>query len=320
MTTTDIPTRSATGPRTAEATATATGPTAAEVLFAALREQIGHLLDQEPRIRAHMPDAVAEMRVDTRRLRCILTGYRGALDRRRTDPILADLKWLGAELADERDTEVMAEHFADVLEKLPHDLVRGPVAADLDEVLGQRVEEDTRRILAALVSARYAGLRERLEDLLADPPLTERAARPAHLELARGVAKAYRELDRLIRSAVEVADELERAVALHEARKAAKRVRYMCEVATPAVGKPAKRLRRRTEKLQQLLGDHQDAAVARPTLHCLGLQADRHGHSAFTYGVLYAAEHFRALEVERALPALLDRLRAPEVTDWLKPA
>jgi CHAD domain-containing protein len=213
----------------------------------------------------------------------------------------------------------MAEWFAQVLEQLPHELVRGPVAADLDQALGQRAEEDTRRILTMLDSARYAGLRELLDELLADPPFTETANRPARRELPRAVAKAYRRFDRLIRVAAEVVDDLERADALHEARKAAKRVRYMCEVAVPAVGKPAKQLRRRTEKLQKVLGDHQDAAVARPTLHCLGLEADRHGNSAFTYGVLYATEHFRARDVERALPALLEHLRAPDATDWLNP-
>src|SRR5882757_9376125 len=124
----------------------------------------------------------------------------------------------------------------------------------------------------------------------------------------------------MICSALRVEHELERADALHEARKAAKRVHYMCEVAVPAVGKPAKRLRRTMRKLQGMLGEHQDAAVARPTLHCLGLQADRHGHSAFTYGVLYAAEHFRARDVERALPTLVELLRAPDATNWLDTA
>jgi CHAD domain-containing protein len=296
---------------------TATEPTAAAVLLDALTERIDHLLAQQSRIHAHAHDAIATMRVDARQLRSILTGFRRCLDRLRTDPIVADLKWLGAELADERDTEVMAQRFAVVLEQLPHELVRGPVAADLDDVLGQRVEENTRRILTALDSVRYARLRQQLSELLANPPLTYRAGRPARDELARSVAKAYRRLDQTICAALEVDNEVERATALHEARKAAKRVRYMCDVVAPAVGKPAKRLRQTTRKLQDALGDHQDAAVARPTLHCLGLQADRHGHSAFTYGVLYATEHFRARDIEHALPALIERLRAPEVTDWL---
>lgn len=292
-------------------------PTAAAVLVDALAERISHLLVQQRRIHAHAQDAVAAMRVDTRELRSILAGFRRCLDRRRTDPIVADLRWLGSELADERDTEVMAQRFAAVLETLPDELVRGPVAADLDQVLGQRVEEDTRRLLVTLDSARYADLRQQLDDLLADPPLTDRASRPARDELPRSVAKAYRRLDQLIRSALEVDGDIERAEALHEARKAAKRVRYMCEVAVPVVGKPAKRLRRIARALQDALGEHHDAAVARPTLHCLGLQADRHGHSAFTYGVLYAAEHFRARDVERALPDLLEPLHDREATDWL---
>jgi CHAD domain-containing protein len=120
-------------------------------------------------------------------------------------------------------------------------------------------------------------------------------------------------------AAAEAGRAADRAVALHDARKAAKRVRYLCEVAEPVVGSPAEHLRKRVAGLQELLGEHQDAVVARPALRRLGQAATGQGHNAFTYGVLYAVEHFRAERVERDLPAQLARVRDPRVVAWLDP-
>jgi hypothetical protein len=42
--------------------------------------------------------------------------------------------------------------------------------------------------------------------------------------------------------------------------------------------------------VQQLLGDHQDAAVARPVLREIGAQAHLDEENGFTYGVLHERE------------------------------
>ncbi|KJY44865.1 metal-binding protein, partial [Streptomyces sp. NRRL S-444] len=100
-------------------------------------------------------------------------------------------------------------------------------------------------------------------------------------------------------------------LALHEARKAAKRARYAAEAAGPALGKPAKRLAKAVKSVQSLLGDHQDSVVARDALHGLGVQAAGAGESAFTWGVLYAREEGLAERGERELPDVWAKVSAP---------
>ena len=73
-------------------------------------------------------------------------------------------------------------------------------------------------------------------------------------------------------------------MALHSARKAAKRARYAAEAARPALGRPAKRFAKRMKRVQQLLGDHQDSVVAREALRELATQAHTAGEAAFTLG------------------------------------
>ena len=82
----------------------------------------------------------------------------------------------------------------------------------------------------------------------------------------------------------------ERDVEWHEARKAAKRLRYATEAAAPVLGAPAKRLVKRVKEVQELLGDHQDAVVARPVLREIGVAAHLDGENGFTYGILHERE------------------------------
>jgi CHAD domain-containing protein len=109
----------------------------------------------------------------------------------------------------------------------------------------------------------------------------------------------------------------ERDLALHEARKAAKRLRYATEATRPALGKPAKRLQQRLKKVQQLLGEHQDTVVSRPVLRQLAGQAHVEGANGFTYGLMHAAEADRAARAERDLPARWGKMRKRKNTAWL---
>ncbi|NEC95354.1 CHAD domain-containing protein, partial [Streptomyces albidoflavus] len=97
--------------------------------------------------------------------------------------------------------------------------------------------------------------------------------------------------------------------ALHQARKAAKRARYAAEAASPALGKPAKRHRKRVKAVQQLLGVHQDSVVAREALRQLAVEAHGAGESAFTWGLLYGTEQSRAEAAERELPEVWEKVR-----------
>jgi len=53
------------------------------------------------------------------------------------------------------------------------------------------------------------------------------------------------------------------------------------------LGKPADRLVGRVKQVQELLGDHQDAVVARPVLREIGVAAHLEGENGFTYGLLH---------------------------------
>ena len=77
---------------------------------------------------------------------------------------------------------------------------------------------------------------------------------------------------------------------LHEVRKAAKRARYAAEAAEPVLGPRARRMARRAEALQELLGEHQDSVTARSLLRQLGVQAHLAGENGYTYGMLCGME------------------------------
>ena len=110
----------------------------------------------------------------------------------------------------------------------------------------------------------------------------------------------------------------ERDTALHETRKAAKRLRYATEAAEPALGKPAGRLRKRLKPVQTLLGDHPDTVVARPVLRELAARAHLDGGNGFTFGLLHGIEAARAERAEHNLPDRWKRMTKPRNTSWLK--
>jgi CHAD domain-containing protein len=299
--------------------ATADPARAGDVVMAAVRAQVIQLRTQEPRVRAELPDSVTQMRVATRQLRSILNGYTRILDSHRTAAVAEELKWLGAQLAEEHDTEVMIERFNQVIQALPENLIIGPLACDIEQALGQLAAQGEQTIMAALNSPRYHTLHQQLDQLLTHPPLTHRAERPAHTELPKSLAKAVRRLDRRLSTAETQPQGTERDEALHEARKTDKQVRYMTEILIPIIGKPARRLHRHTKKLQNLLGEYQDAVIARPILKQLAATAHNNGHSAFTYGLLYAIEHNRMQHVLTQLPNRLQHLRDDKTLAWLTP-
>src|SRR5882757_7176639 len=121
---------------------------AGEVVLDALRAQVEHLRAQELGARQAIPSAVAEMRVTTRQLRSTLRGFSRVLDAQATLPVAQELKWLGAQLGEENDTEAMIKEFNRLLAALPQDLIRGPVETELDHELGrltQRANTPPRR-------------------------------------------------------------------------------------------------------------------------------------------------------------------------------
>ncbi|MGW8766888.1 CYTH and CHAD domain-containing protein [Streptomyces sp. NPDC055815] len=287
--------------------------TAGAAVLAYVREQVEAIVALDPAVRRDLPDAVHQLRVACRRLRSAFKTYRAVLDRDVTDPLGDELKWLAGELGAARDQEVLTERLSARIDDVPKTLRLGPVRARLRIWTSARGTGARRRALAALDSDRHLALLEALDALLADPPLRKAARRDARKVLARAVLKDHDRLAGRVDDALALDPGHERDLALHAARKAAKRARYAADAARPTLGKPAKKLAKRVKAVQTLLGEHQDAVVARATLRELAVQAHAAGESAFTWGLLHGREEAAAAEQERELPAAWARASAPRI-------
>ena len=159
-------------------------------------------------------------------------------------------------------------------------------------------------LIAVLDGKRYLALLAALDALVADPPLLKGAVGDPAKVIAMAVRKDFGKVSDLVEQALDRPPGADRDLAMHEARKKAKRTRYTADAATPALGGPAAGLVKSMKSLQILLGDHQDSVVARDALRDLAIQAHAAGESAFTWGLLYGEEEARAADRERELPQI----------------
>ncbi|OPG09028.1 metal-binding protein [Streptomyces sp. GKU 895] len=277
---------------------------AGEAVLDYVADQISSLVKLDPAVRRDLPDSVHKMRVACRRLRSVLRSYRAVLDRKSTDAVRKELKWLGGELGAERDQEVLLERLSSRLEALPQELAFGPVSARLQIWDAGKSSEARRRTLDALNSDRYLALLDSLAALTERPPLRAKAARKPKKVMTKAIGKEYDRLSGRVTFALDLPPGEERDTALHEARKAAKRTRYATEPARGALGKPAERLGKRVKAVQKVLGDHQDSVVARDALREIALAAHAAGETGFVWGLLYGQEQAAADRRERELPAV----------------
>ena len=305
--------------RAADAEVTARSP-AGDVVLAYIRTQVLAIARYDPLVRRDAPDAVHQMRVATRRARSALQAFGQIIDREATRSLGGELKWLAAELGHARDSEVMLERLTADLAAIPPALVVGPVEVRMTGHFTAELAQAGKAALHALDGPRYLRLRDDLDVLLADPPLSPLAGRKAGKALVRPVRRAARRLQRALaavpaaedrgpetsapegHAAEDLGNAVDRDTAIHEARKAAKRARYAAEAALPALGGQASRQAAQAKDLQELLGDHHDSVVTRTVLRGLADQARSAGEDTFTYGVMYERQACAASEIERELP------------------
>jgi CHAD domain-containing protein len=174
--------------------------------------------------------------------------------------------------------------------------------------LSRRHREAHGRLVDELDSERYLTLLDDLDHLLAEPPLTDRAQRPARKELRRLVHAAARRVERRAERA-DAATGAERDEALHEVRKAAKRARYAAEATEVVLGKPATKQAAAMEAVQELLGEVQDSVASRDLLRELAMVAHLAHENAFTYGVLHGRQALAAHEALDDYPRRRRRAR-----------
>ncbi len=152
--------------------------TAGDHVLAYVRAQRDAIVDLDPAVRQDAEESVHDMRVATRRLRSTFKSFRKVLDRKVTDPIGDELKWLAAELGVDRDHEVLAERLGTVLDDLaPHPPAAAPSATGWAPGPTAEYGGARRRLLGVLDSARYLTLLDALDAVVAEPAATARRRR-----------------------------------------------------------------------------------------------------------------------------------------------
>lgn len=219
------------------------------------------------------PEGVHQLRVAVRRIRAVLKASRfddGGV-------LLAELRWFFGELGPLRDLDVLIDRF--------HGDTEG---FSVDEMVvferlmkGLRAERGVarRRVTRALRGKRYGQLLATLAETDVHPVASAEAG-------LKEVARPYRKL----RKAVVIAGPDPADEVLHELRILGKKLRYAAELAAPSGGKPVRRLVKATKRLQDVLGEHQDACVAEVRVR--GLVAED-AEEAFIAGRLVERERNR---------------------------
>jgi CHAD domain-containing protein len=232
--------------------------TVADVVRAAIVRSLRQLVSYDPAIRLSGDvESVHKARVATRRLRSDLRTFRPVLEWAWSEPLRAELQWLGRALGQVRDADVLLDALAARAAALPD--AHQPAAAQLRCTLEAARRRDRDELLETLDSDRYVALLDELVAAADRPRLRDGTGRsPVGVVARRLVAKPQRRFDRHARDLDRRAPD----AALHEARKRAKQVRYASEALAPVLGRRARVRARRFADVQQVLGEHQDAVVA----------------------------------------------------------
>jgi CHAD domain-containing protein len=246
----------------------------------AVAEQVDQLVEWDRAVRADVEDSVHQMRVTTRKIRSLLQSAGDVFGISDDAWVLDELRQLAAVLGVARDAEVLAERYAEALDGLAPELVRGPVRRRLVDGAQRRYRSGWRRSLIAMRSQRYFRLLDALDGLVAaEPPTTPSGEKPSPTT----IDSAYKRVRKAAKKAAAAAD-TEHDEALHRIRKGAKRLRYTAA----ATGKG--KVSERAKAIQSLLGDHQDSVVSRTHLLQEAEAAHAAGEDTFTYGLLHQLE------------------------------
>jgi len=275
----------------------------AQPLTAYLRAQVDAAMEHLEEVPEER--AIHQTRVAIRRLRSTLRVFAGLLDLTEEQRAAADeeLSWFAGVLGEVRDRQVQRGRFITVLAELSHEDVPAATVVRSAALIEQTLLAEERVAATAveetLGSARYRALRGLLEAWREQPPVAPAEAGKEHRRAVRAAARrSARTADKRLAAAVAGADDAE----LHRARKASKRARYAGEVLR--LSGRGEEQRTRYKRLQEVLGDFQDAVVAQETIRRLAGAIDD-APCCFVLGLLYAQARDDAAAARRRARTLL---------------
>jgi len=211
---------------------------------------------------------------------------------------------------------VLRERLHHLVATQPVELVLGPVKTRIDDELREAEREGMEQAVQALESERYFRLLDDLDELVRPTAFTSAGDAAASEVLPRLLQRDAKRLRRAVTAIAHADSGHERDLALHEARKKAKRLRYAAESTVPVLGKRAKRLAASVKKVQQALGAHQDTVMTRQVLREYGVRAYLSGENGFTFGRLHALEEARAESARRDFEAAWEDVPRKNLRRW----
>lgn len=275
------------GPATPAAIAPATPPR--EAVGLALERQYRALLAHDPGTRrGDDAEELHQLRVATRRLRAHLRAARPLLEHSWAESLRAELGWLGSSLGPARDLDVLLAHLRAEIAALGADDA-AHLQGLLDTLAAERAAAYV-EVAAALDSGRYLSLLDRLE-AAASPPLSG-----VEVPLAKLWHREARKTRRVLAGLGDEPGDDE----LHAARIRVKRARYAADLAAHELGARGASFVSAARRLQDVLGDHQDAVVAEERIRRWLPSAPG---SAFAAGRLVQRERERRAAARATWPA-----------------
>jgi CHAD domain-containing protein len=268
----------------------------AAALQATLRAQYREILAHDPGSRlGDDPEELHDHRVAVRRLRAMLRAGRPLLDRVWADDLRGALRQAGRALADVRDLDVLTADLERLAGGLEEPERAG--ATDVLERFRERRDAAHARLNDELCEAWYVSLLNRLEAGVDAPRFA------GHGSLTKAAAKEHRRARRLVRTLPKRPADAD----LHELRKAVKRARYAAELASAAGASGLGKYVKRAKTLQDVLGDHQDAAVASAELAAVDPELGRPA-AHLAVRALQQAQEQRRTAARSAFPKAWRRL------------
>ena len=267
--------------------------TAARFVVDALATLRADVVRIDPLVRRGEPDALHALRGSLRRIRSVLAVYRGALDRDATEVVRRSLGHVGRAAGVARDAEVLVGTVRSLADRAPIGLVGDAASAALLARLTAPHRDAAAGFDEVLRSAEWFDALDALDALIADAPPGPRAGDAVRPFVERRLHRERRRVRR-VRDTAARAGDLE---VLHDARKAARRLRYGIDAAGGFVS--GHQHLGRLRKVQAAVGDGLDAAHA---VTALQLRKD------FTAGVLATVGRQRADRRFRRGRELLARL------------
>ena len=242
--------------------------TMAEAARKTLRFHFARMLEHEAGTRlGEDPEELHVMRVSTRRMRAALRVFEGHLDPQTVRPFVRGLRRTGRALGDVRDLDVFNEKTQDYLETLPperrDDLepLLSVWRAQREAARGAHARLPRRSPLSATSSPTSASFSTHPTPAPCPPLFDDGEALPARVADVLPAA-LYERMAAVWAYDAPLAAPDPPLVRFHRLRIAGKSLRYTLEFFEEVLGAEARPLIKSTKRLQDHLGDLQDAVVA----------------------------------------------------------